>query len=123
MFKLGSYDFRKELSNPMVAYIMEDMDCQKTTDIKMKIPILMTEIQEKEPIESKNTVDTSHIVNKKKIKSEKYETCNYGLLNIAQEFAFMCPRNEADVIEKGQEFIAVCMNGELANIRIIGRNF
>lgn len=123
MIDISTYDFKKELGNPMTAVMMEEMDCQQTTGIKFKIPILMTEIPEMEPIESKGKVNTSHIVNKQKIPNESYEVCNYVKLNVAQEFAFMCPRNDSDVIDKGQEFIAVCMDGELQNIRIIGRNF
>lgn len=121
---VNEFNFKNELAYPLNAIAMEDIDCQKTTDIKFKIPILMTEIPELEPVENKGQkISTSHIVNKQKIQPEKYNTRNYIELNVAQEFAFMCPRDEADIIEKHQEFIAVCMNGELANIRIIGRNF
>lgn len=123
MWDIKTYDFKNELPNTMTAITMEDMDCQDTIGIKFKIPILMSEIPEMEPVETKQKVDTSHIVNKKKVRQEEYETSNYVLLNVAQEFAFMCPRNENDIIEKQQEFIVTCMDGELANIRVIGRNF
>jgi hypothetical protein len=124
LFKeIKPYNFRNELSNNMTAVMMEDMNCQSTQGIKFKIPLLMPEIPEMEPMESKQKVSTSHIVNKNKVEPEEYETSNYVLLNVAQEFAFMCPRDEGDTISKGQEFIITCMDGELANIRVIGRNF
>ena len=123
MPNVDNYTFRQELSNPLNAVSMEELDCQKTENVKFKIPILMTEIPEMEPMESKGKVSTSHIMNKEKIQPETYNTRNYIELNVPQEFAFMCPRNADDIIDKGQEFIAVCMNGELENIRIIGRNF
>lgn len=123
MWNIKQYNFRNELSSTMTAVTMEDMNCQATTGIKFKIPLLMCEIPEMDPVENKQKVSTSHIVNKTKVEPEEYETSNYVLLNVAQEFAFMCPRDEGDTIEKGQEFIITCMDGELANIRVIGRNF
>ena len=123
MLNIKEYDFRNEIANNMTAITMEELDCQNTQGVKFKIPLLMTEIPEMEPIETKQKVSTSHIINKKKVQGESYETANYVLLNVAQEFAFMCPRNDSDIVEQGQEFIVTCMDGELANIRVIGRNF
>ena len=123
MFNIKPFNFKEELSHPMTAITMQDMNCQQTSGIKFKIPILMTDISDLTPMESKHSVNTSHIVNTVPVQSEKYETCNYVLLNVPQEFAFMCPRSGGDIVKKHQEFIAVCMDGELENIRIIGRNF
>lgn len=117
------YDYTKEIKNFMTAITIEDFSVYRPNKIKCRIPLIMPDIPDGDPKKSTTRLSVSNVKNREPIQKSQITECNYIELNIPQDIAFYCPRDKEGIVKKGQRFIAICLDGELDKIRIIGQDY
>lgn len=91
--------------------------------VKCRIPILMPNIPDTDPLELKTRLSVSNILNSNKssIKiSDTIVTTNYINITIPEHVLSQLPSSNG-WISKGQKIIIIFMNGDINNIQVLGR--